>query len=118
MGGTPVHYSAKNAAEQWYKECESPGYHKPGSPGTGHFTQVVWLATTHVGVACDRMGKGYIVANYSPPGNVQPVQPNYVKKVLPLGTAMQTRQKVCSVTKAVVATSVTAEVTEILDSIP
>jgi len=64
------------------------------------------------------MGKGYIVANYSPPGNVQPVQPNYVKNVLPLGTAMQTRQKVCSVTKAVVATSVTAEVTEILDSIP
>jgi hypothetical protein len=64
------------------------------------------------------MGKGYIVANYSPPGNMQPVQPHYVKNVLPLGTAMQTRPKVCAVAKTVVATSATAEVKEILDSIP
>jgi pathogenesis-related protein 1 len=116
--GTPGHYSAKNAAEEWYKECENPGYYTPGAPGTGHFTQLVWLATTHVGVACDRMGKGYIVANYSPPGNLQPVKPHYVNNVLPRGTPMQTRVQVCKVAKNIVATSLTAEVRELLDSIP
>jgi hypothetical protein len=116
--GTPGHYSAKNAAEEWYKECENPGYYTPGAPGTGHFTQLVWLATTHVGVACDRMGKGYIVANYSPPGNLQPVKPHYVNNVLPRGTPMQTRVQVCKVAKHIVATSLTAEVRELLDSIP
>ncbi|KAJ7377239.1 hypothetical protein OS493_030050 [Desmophyllum pertusum] len=47
-----------------------------GAHWIGHFTQVVWKATTHVGVGLKKIvnsdGKTetYVVARYSPPGNV------------------------------------------------
>ncbi|MFG1790226.1 CAP family protein [Nocardia sp. NPDC049149] len=42
------------------------------SPETGHFTQVVWKATTQVGVAVAQCPDGpFYVAEYSPPGNVR-----------------------------------------------
>lgn len=116
--GTPGHYGAVDAVESWYSEYRTPGYPKPGAAGTGHFTQLVWLETTHVGMSCDRQGKGFIVANYKPAGNMQPPDPHYVKNVLPLGTRMQERPRLCLEPKDVTATSLTAEVEEILNSVP
>mmetsp|Transcript_146223 Transcript_146223/g.266597 ORF Transcript_146223/g.266597 Transcript_146223/m.266597 type:complete len:396 (-) Transcript_146223:362-1549(-) len=114
--GTPGHFSAADAIQAWYDEVAQ--YTGTATFGTGHFTQLVWLSTTHVGMSCDSMGKGYIVANYSPPGNMQPANPNYLKNVLPLGSPLQTRPKQCTVAKTLRATSLTAEVQEIFDSIP
>ena len=39
--------------------------------GTGHFTQLLWNATTNVGMghAIGSDGKVYIAARYTPPGN-------------------------------------------------
>ena len=41
------------------------------SKGTGHFTQLLWNATTNVGMghAIGSDGKVYIAARYTPPGN-------------------------------------------------
>jgi uncharacterized protein YkwD len=118
FGGTPGQFGAKDAIESWYSEFRDPGYKSPGAEGTGHFTQVVWLATTHVGMARDTQGKGFIVANYKPAGNMQPADPHYIRNVLPLGTSMQTRPKTCIIPKKVSATSLTDEVEAILNSIP
>jgi len=49
-------------------------YGRPGyNPATGHFTQVVWKSTSNFGIAkaTATNGKVYVVARYSPPGNVQ-----------------------------------------------
>lgn len=63
-----------NALVLWYDNEEPKyDYNKPGfSPETGHFTQVVWKGTTAVGVAQASSGSGaiYIVARYSPRGNI------------------------------------------------
>lgn len=72
---------AVDAVFSWYNEIKKPGYNfkKPGfSTGTGHFTQVVWKATTHVGMAKSKDGR-FIVANYSPPGNMMGAFPANVK---------------------------------------
>ncbi|KAF4524071.1 hypothetical protein B566_EDAN013019, partial [Ephemera danica] len=37
-----------------------------------HFTQVVWKSTTEMGIAIVKAGNGvFVVANYSPHGNMQ-----------------------------------------------
>ncbi|CAN8105207.1 unnamed protein product [Discula destructiva] len=38
----------------------------------GHYTQIIWRTTTHVGMATADDGQGgvYVVARYSPPGNM------------------------------------------------
>ena len=86
------------AVQAWYDELHSPGYdfstHQ--SPGTGHFSQVVWMNTTHVGAGRSDDGV-YVVANYAPPGNyvgdyepnVRPAaeQPASEKPVIPLSLA-------------------------------
>ena len=66
------------AVHSWYAEVVDPGYPfgKVGAtcpPGTGHFTQVVWKGTTHVGMACagDPKTGVFVVANYAPFGNLQ-----------------------------------------------
>ena len=50
----------------------------------GHFTQVVWKGTKEMGVgrATARSGNIYVVANYSPPGNMQGA---FQANVFPLG---------------------------------
>jgi hypothetical protein len=56
-------------------ECQSPDSEKCQ---IGHYTQVVWAATTHVGCGVAQCGDGwlmgaggvYLVCKYSPPGNL------------------------------------------------
>lgn len=60
--------------DYWYSEIRNYDFDRPHfDPSTGHFTQVVWASTDGIGVGVvhgkDR--KMYVVANYTPPGNVQ-----------------------------------------------
>jgi len=84
--------TATQAAEWWYSELRDPGYDfaSPGlQGGASHFTQLVWVATEHVGMATSPDGSK-IVANYLPQGNF--CMPGYFEKnVLPLDSAMATR---------------------------
>lgn len=51
------------------------------SPQTGHFTQMVWQATTQIGCGATRCAAGPLyVCHYSPPGNVIG---QFVQNVLP-----------------------------------
>lgn len=60
------------ATQMWYDEVTNPGYNfnNPGynqNPGAGHFTQVVWKASTKLG--CGISGV-YVVCRYCDgPGN-------------------------------------------------
>ena len=67
----------------WYGELYDPGYdfNSPGfGHGTGHFTQVVWKASTKLG--CGYAGV-FAVCRYSPAGNMS--MPGYFEdNVLPL----------------------------------
>jgi len=72
--------SAGDAVESWYGELHDPGYDFSNSGfhgGTGHFTQVVWKSTTHVGMAASPNGT-FVVANYFPAGNFMGEFPNNV----------------------------------------
>ena len=59
-----------------YEEMTNPGYDfdNPGwnaKPGTGHFTQVVWKASTQLGIGKEeKNGCIYVVGRYSPAGNI------------------------------------------------
>lgn len=92
--GTPGQYSADDATQAWYDELTDPGYtwdsdlSPNGCDGCGHFTQAVWKDTAQVGMACDGAGKGFIVANYWPAGNMQG---SFGQQVFPEGTGMQER---------------------------
>jgi hypothetical protein len=60
--------------DSWYNEISLYNYSAPGfSLATGHFTQVIWAATTQlgVGIAFTSDNKSaYVVANYISPGNM------------------------------------------------
>jgi pathogenesis-related protein 1 len=67
-------YTALDASESWYSEIK---VYKHGPlksdnwSAVGHYTQMVWKSTTHVGIAqatC-KGGEILIVANYDPAGN-------------------------------------------------
>jgi len=61
-------FNVKKAVDSWVQEKIS--YNDRGKQ-CGHYTQVVWRGTTHVGVGVARMGnKTILVANYHPPGNM------------------------------------------------
>lgn len=66
--------AGREAVESWYSEISE--YHwdggEPDIDITGHFTQLIWKETTHMGCAQARGAthKILVVANYSPPGNV------------------------------------------------
>ncbi|XP_065676309.1 uncharacterized protein LOC100206500 isoform X3 [Hydra vulgaris] len=69
--------SAAEAVKNWYSEVCSPGYDfdKDGDSATGHFTQVVWKASTELGMGKATSKKGgmfctYIVGRYKPAGNM------------------------------------------------
>jgi hypothetical protein len=74
----------------WYDEVYSPGYdfnNHGFSSGTGHFTQVVWLGSTHMGAARSSNGEN-VVANYSPAGNMMG---SFPQNVMPSKTPLQQR---------------------------
>ena len=65
--------TGQGAVDMWYREIDDYNFEKPGFSGsTGHFTQVVWKGSTHIGIGrATKKGKTYVVANYIPPGNVE-----------------------------------------------
>lgn len=73
------------AADSWYEEAEELGYdydhpdtvegdRAEWNKGVGHFTQLVWKSSTHLGVGVafhpQRKWKCIVVAHFGPPGNV------------------------------------------------
>jgi uncharacterized protein YkwD len=64
--------SAQEVANMWYDEISKYDYNNPGfKSGTGHFTQLIWASSTQMGAAIVTQGnRSYVVANYSPPGNI------------------------------------------------
>jgi len=70
--------SCAEAVEEWYAEVSNYPFENPpkGVSGlTGHFTQLVWKSTSKVGVSIVAIQRGfitktYVVARYTPPGNV------------------------------------------------
>lgn len=97
--GVPTIAGAGRKAVQGWYWCEI-GRYDPANPGfsmaTGHYTQVVWAATTQVGcaiVSCDaneqRVWPGrpfaaqVVVCQYSPSGNVTGQFPQNVRHINP-----------------------------------
>ena len=82
--------SGSAAVQAWYDEVHNPGYdfsiHQ--TPATGHFSQLVWKATSYIGAARSADGV-YIVANYAPPGNFAG---EYPSNVLPCATPHQSAE--------------------------
>jgi uncharacterized protein YkwD len=85
----------QRATDSWYAEVAMYNFASPGwIRGTGHFTQVVWVATRRIGCAvftCNTMDPNmfggipasYLVCNYGPGGNdVSPGE--FAKNVLPV----------------------------------
>ncbi|XP_055610035.1 uncharacterized protein LOC129756979 isoform X1 [Uranotaenia lowii] len=66
--------SGAEAVQSWYQEKKDYIF-GPADPGgnfsrVGHFTQVVWKASTELGVGMAVNGRNvYVVCNYNPPGN-------------------------------------------------
>lgn len=74
--GSGKDYKLIDACENWFEEIK---FYKKGTKlsqsnwsKAGHYTQMVWSTTTKVGlgIAKAKNGKVYIVANYSPAGNM------------------------------------------------
>jgi pathogenesis-related protein 1 len=73
-------YKALQACESWYSEIKDYKYGKINNTNwykTGHYTQMVWKNTTHVGMgmAVCKSGAILIVANYNPSGNYMGEKP-------------------------------------------
>ena len=72
----PADGLVKKTVEGWYNEVKDYNYANPGfSPATGHFTQVVWKASTQLGCGAAKGTKNqlnayYVVCHYAPAGNV------------------------------------------------
>lgn len=65
MGGKA--FDIKKAVAYWVQE---QGAYVCGRGGCGHYTQVVWKGTTHVGTGTAKVGnRTIVVSNYHPPGN-------------------------------------------------
>ena len=84
--------AVRKSVEKWYKELTHCGEGQrcqvqlkkwdvkfsqhnlfTGWTGCGHFTQLVWKGSKKLGlgVAQDRSGKRYVVAQYDPVGNIE-----------------------------------------------
>jgi pathogenesis-related protein 1 len=71
--GSAGSLSPGDVAEMWYREVASYRFSSGGfSMNTGHFTQVVWVASQHIGCGVTTcQGLDVWVCNYDPPGNVE-----------------------------------------------
>ena len=71
FSGTPLSY----ASYSWYSEIKDYSYGPLKNDSNfykiGHYTQMIWKNTTHVGIASaiSKTGKVYVVARYYPAGN-------------------------------------------------
>ncbi|RDD40428.1 Golgi-associated plant pathogenesis-related protein 1 [Trichoplax sp. H2] len=73
MGSAQKEITGHEAVDMWYDEIKDYNFRRATfTPGTGHFTQVVWRETTEVGVAMAKGKNNYtvVVANYKPAGNM------------------------------------------------
>jgi hypothetical protein len=78
--GTHGAFGPEQMVGTWIQE---KAYYRPGAPfpyvsrtgnwsDVGHYTQVVWRGTTHVGCAIYPSGRwDFLICRYSPPGNVE-----------------------------------------------
>ncbi|XP_075041580.1 uncharacterized protein LOC142101202 isoform X2 [Mixophyes fleayi] len=84
---SPKDLPGNEPVDSWYSEIENYNFNNPGFSGnTGHFTQVVWKDSKEVGfgVATDGKRVYFLVAQYSPAGNI--TNPGYFERnVLPSG---------------------------------
>lgn len=74
--------SCRHATTLFYNEVKDYDFDNPGfTKGTGHFTQVVWVKSTELGVAKAEKNSGgtILVFRYSPPGNYRGQFPENVK---------------------------------------
>lgn len=89
------HVSGREPVDNWYNEITQHVFHKePATLKTGHFTQVVWKESRELGVgmAKNRSGEIFVVANYDPPGNYIG---SFEKNVPPiLGDEMKSRSSI------------------------
>jgi uncharacterized protein YkwD len=71
--GTSGYFPPDTQVQNWYDEIKDYNFSNGGfSMQTGHFTQVIWRSTTHVGCGVAQCsGQDLLVCNYSPPGNYQ-----------------------------------------------
>lgn len=72
--GSASSYTPLDASESWYSEIKEYKYDVVTMDNyypTGHYTQMVWKNTTHVGIGVAICADGgiIIVANYNPAGN-------------------------------------------------
>ena len=74
LNNIPSH-PGRDATLSWYDEIKAYRYSKIRrfriGPKIGHYTQMIWKSTTHIGIgwAVSRTGALYVVARYSPAGN-------------------------------------------------
>jgi hypothetical protein len=85
--GSDVMVLLKLAVDNWYNEISLYNFNKPGfSDATGHFTCLVWQASTMLGMGIsinDATNEVYISFNTSPPGNIIG---QFQQNVLPLSS--------------------------------
>ena len=79
--GTPRVSSPSQVVEAWVSERSEYDFQSGGfSMQTGHFTQVVWTSTRHLGCAMRSCADADLwVCNYDAPGNMQGAYPQNVK---------------------------------------
>jgi hypothetical protein len=71
----PLSFPGRDASKSWYDEINFYRYAKIRrfrlGPQIGHYTQMIWESTTHVGIgwAVSATGAVFVVARYSPEGN-------------------------------------------------
>ncbi|KAA6420782.1 MAG: pry1p, partial [Trebouxia sp. A1-2] len=73
-GWTSAADAASSAVDLWYNEVTLYDYSNAVfSSATGHFTQLVWVASTQIGFGAylTSSGEWLIVAEFDPPGNVE-----------------------------------------------
>ena len=92
IAGTNKWADYSTSVKMWYDEIAltpgGDGKVSSFSSGTGHYTQVVWKATTKVGCSRvesgDSMNTGFVICNYKIPGNMQG---SFAQNVIPLSAA-------------------------------
>ena len=73
-GWTSATDAASSSVDLWYNEDSQYNYNDPVfSLATGHYTQLVWKASTQIGFGASLTSSGewLVVAEFDPPGNVE-----------------------------------------------